>query len=292
MSHIWLRHEYKPNERRAPITPAQVGLLVASGHVVTVESSTSRVFEDREYAKHGADIVLPGTWHHAPKMAFILGIKEKLQDEIHAENSALQHRHIYFAHVFKGQKCTPETMHRFTAGRGTLLDLEYLVDDSGKRVAAFSYSAGYAGAIAAAYIWAEKSSGKPPPYALPKHYLSRYEFVDAIRSKLETSGMRPRVLVIGARGRAGQGAVALFGTLGIQAAEWGRTDTESGGPFHGILEYDILCNCVFLEKPVAPFLNAEMVIEHSKSRLSVVADVSNELSFNPIFGITKSHHFR
>ena len=129
MSHIWLRHEYKPDERRAPITPEQAGVLVAANHEVTVESSPTRVFPDGAYREHGAAIVVPGTWHDAPGGAFILGIKEVLQEEITSDNLALRHRHIYFAHVFKGQLHAPVTMRRFALGRGTLLDLEYLVDD-------------------------------------------------------------------------------------------------------------------------------------------------------------------
>ena len=291
MSHLWLRHEYKSNERRAPITPEQVGLLTAKSHKVTVESSSARVFADRHYKYQGAEIVAPGSWHRAPQNAFVLGIKEELQDKIHAGNSALQHRHIYFAHVFKGQRCTPETMRRFTAGKGTLLDLEYLVDGAGKRVAAFSYSAGFAGAIAAAYIWAEKMASKQAPYMLPTQHLCRKEFIDIIRSKLTVVNKSPATLVIGASGKAGQGAIDLFAALGIEVTRWGKCETAAGGPFRQILEYDIMCNCVFLSKPVAPFVTTEMVTGQSSSRLSVVADISNELSFNPIFGISNSTRF-
>ena len=292
MSLIWLRHEYKSDERRAPITPEQAGVLVSAGHEVTVESSPSRVFADESYRAQGAKVVPPGTWHNAPGRAFILGIKEVLQEEITAHNLALKHRHIYFAHVFKGQSLTPVTMRRFVLGQGTLLDLEYLVDAQGRRVATFSYSAGFAGAIAAVYLWAEKQAGSPPPYSLPRHYLSRAEFIDQLRRKLECVGRLPTALVIGANGRSGRGAAALFDALGIALARWGRAETAAGGPFPAILDYDILCNCVFLERPVPPFLTREMVTDRAaRPRLSVVADVSNDLSFNPVFGLSTSTKF-
>ena len=159
-----------------------------------------------------------------------------LQEEITADNLALRHRHIYFAHVFKGQSHAPVTMRRFALGRGTLLDLEYLVDDEGKRVATFSYSAGFAGAIAAVRIWADKQAGTPPPYTLPRHYLSRQEFIDELRGKLARVGRLPTALVIGANGRSGRGAAALFDALGIEDRGGAGRKPEAGGPFPAILD--------------------------------------------------------
>ena len=291
MSHVWLRHEYKPDERRAPITPEQVGQLIALGHQVSVEKSPHRVFADAAYQAHGAELVAAGSWYQAPGAAFILGIKEVLQEEIHADNLALKHRHIYFAHVFKGQRATPETMRRFRLGSGTLLDLEYLVDETGKRVAAFSYAAGFAGAIAAVHVWVEKTAGKVPPFTLPTRFLSRAEFIGDLRSKLREIGRVPSALVIGAGGRSGSGAVDALSSLDIKPGRWGRADTAGGGPFAEILKYELLCNCVFLKAPVAPFLTAELLSAHPEGRLSVVADVSNDLSYNPIFGISTSTKF-
>ena len=56
-----------------------------------------------------------------------------------------------------------------------------------------------------------------------------------------------------------------------------------------ILNYEILCNCVYLTKPGPPFLTREMVAH--AVRLSVITDVSNDLSYNPIFGISTSTNF-
>ena len=265
---------------------------MAAGYEVTVESSPTRVFPDDAYRAQGAAIVVRGTWHDAPGGAFILGIKEVLQEEITTDNLALRHRHIYFAHVYKGQSHTPVTMRRFALGRGTLLDLEYLVDDEGRRVATFSYSAGFAGAIAAVRIWVDKQAGKSPPYSLPRDYLSRREFIDELRGELARLGRRPTALVIGASGRSGRGAAALLDALGIETTRWGRAETRAGGPFPAILDHDILCNCVYLARPGPPFLTREMVAGPAGShRLSVVADVSNDLSYNPIFGLSKPTKF-
>ena len=50
-----------------------------------------------------------------------------------------------FGHAYKGQHSGRALLQRFKAGGGTLYDLEYLVDEDGRRVAAFGYWAGYAG---------------------------------------------------------------------------------------------------------------------------------------------------
>ena len=46
------------------------------------------------------------------------------------------------------------TLRSFPRGGGTLLDLEFLQDDMGRRVAAFGYHAGFAGAALALENWA------------------------------------------------------------------------------------------------------------------------------------------
>ena len=138
----------------------------------------------------------------------------------------------------------------------------------------------------------DKQAGLLPPYSLPRHYLSRQEFIDELRGELARLGRLPTALVIGANGRSGRGAAALFDALGIETTRWGRAETRAGGPFPGILDYDIMCNCVFLAQPGPPFLTREMVARRATPhRLSVVADVSNDLSYNPIFGLSTPTKF-
>src|SRR5215218_4838008 len=96
--HVWIRSESRGTERRAPVVPADVPLLLDAGFEVTVEESPQRIFAVDEYAAAGASVVGEGTWTDAPHDAYVLGIKE-LPDE----PPSLRHRHIYFAHSFKGQ---------------------------------------------------------------------------------------------------------------------------------------------------------------------------------------------
>jgi saccharopine dehydrogenase (NAD+, L-lysine-forming) len=88
----------------------------------------------------GCEIVAENAWPQAPADAIIFGLKELPED-----GTPLPHRHIMFGHAFKGQPAGQVLLKRFKAGGGTLYDLEYLVGEDGRRVAAFGYWAGYAG---------------------------------------------------------------------------------------------------------------------------------------------------
>ncbi|MGB0298523.1 MAG: saccharopine dehydrogenase, partial [Paracoccaceae bacterium] len=93
-------------------------------------------------------IVRENTWSDAPNDAIIFGLKELPED-----GTPLIHRHIMFGHAFKGQHSSKALLQRFQAGGGTLYDLEYLTDATGRRVAAFGYWAGYAGAAVSVIAW-------------------------------------------------------------------------------------------------------------------------------------------
>ena len=58
--HVWVRHEARSTERRAPVVPADVRRLVECGVRVTVEESPQRVFDLEEYAEAGAGTAATG----------------------------------------------------------------------------------------------------------------------------------------------------------------------------------------------------------------------------------------
>lgn len=149
MTHLWVRAEQRANEQRTGITPTGVAALRATGMRVTVEESSVCCIAAAEYAKAGATIAAEGSWPLAPAEAIIFGLKELPDD-----GTPLTHRHIMFGHAFKGQPAGLRLLKRFQAGGGSLFDLEYLVDENGRRTAAFGYWAGYAGAAVALKCWA------------------------------------------------------------------------------------------------------------------------------------------
>lgn len=270
---IWLRAETKANEHRTPLTPSDAAKLVDSGFQLFVEESEQRTFPDSAYAAAGCRLVATSSWTEAPDDACILGIKELPED-----GGPLRHRHIYFGHAYKDQPGWQALLRRFLAGGGALLDLEYLVDDTGQRVAAFGYWAGFAGAALGVRQWAGRQrEGNDFSMTPQRPVADQQELVAAIRNRMELipepRTCIPRAIVVGALGRCGRGAVSLFEALGIAVDQWDVEETASGGPFPALLDYDIMVNTVLLGASIPPFLT-DRELDQALRRLSVIADVS------------------
>lgn len=277
--HLWLRSETKTGEHRAPLTPEGTRVLLQDGFRVSVESMASRVFTDRAYTDAGCDLVEEGTWPQAPKQAWILGLKE-LPDA----PTALSHHHIYFAHAFKGQDSAQNTLSRFKNGNGTLLDLEYLIESNGRRVAAFGYWAGYVGAGLSLLGWAHgvNRSSFSQISAFENQTALDLCISEQVSAAIETSKKVPSGMIIGAHGRSGGGASDCLQRHGAQTTPWDVKETASGGPFLEILQHDIFINCVLLSKRTKPFITtADLACE---SPLRIICDVSCDPNhpFNPL----------
>ncbi len=261
--HVWIRSEFRSTERRAPLVPADVTLLLDDGFEVTVEESPQRIFAIDEYAAAGASVAGQGTWTDAPQDAYVLGIKE-LPDE----PGSLRHRHIYFAHAFKGQEGSRRVLERFRDGGGRLLDIEYLTDDDGRRVVAFGYWAGYMGAALGVLHLAGLLAAPLTPMA--KHELD---------TELEQAGKAGAdqllALVTGARGRSGRGAQRALMAAGLPITRWDRQETRD---LHkqALLGHDLLVNCVVTHTPTTPFVE-HADLEHER-RLRVLADVTCDVT--------------
>ena len=193
MTHLWVRAEQRPNEERVGLTPEGAAALVKAGIRVTVERSSARAIGLDGYVAAGCEIAEENLWPKAPADAIIFGLKELPED-----GTPLRHRHIMFGHAYKGQPAGRVLLQRFKAGGGVLYDLEYLVGEDGRRVAAFGYWAGYAGAAVSLKCWAAQQRGgiAGPVRKVPSK--------DALLAELgeELAGLsRPRAIIIGALGR-------------------------------------------------------------------------------------------
>ncbi|MCJ1317986.1 Saccharopine dehydrogenase [Xylographa vitiligo] len=285
---LHLRSECKPMEHRSALTPRTTEQLLEAGYKVNVERSPERIFEDSEFEAVGATLIPEGSWPSAPSDHLIIGLKE-----LPEEDFPLNHTHIQFAHCYKGQSNWEEVLSRFPSGSGTLYDLEFLNDENGRRVAAFGYHAGYAGAAIAVMVWAWQldpaTKGKPFPSI--DYYRSEADLVAKVKRSLE-EGMKhttsiPRVMVMGALGRCGSGALGLCKAIGVpdfSMVRWDLAETsQRPGPYEEIVESDIFVNCIYLSKPIPPFINRE-TLSSPKRKLSVVCDVSCDTTnpHNPI----------
>ena len=282
--HLWLRAETKPLEERRALSPRNAGKLVQAGFRLTVERSAQSIFDYREFEGMGCQCVAENSWQdEAPPEAYILGLKELPESP-----TPLSHRHIYFAHAYKGQQGSQAVLRRFPRGGGTLLDLEYLTDADGRRVAAFGFWAGFAGAAVAIQAWCAQQEMR----ALQNlsSYQSQQDMVADLRATL--GGRRPRVIVLGALGRCGQGARSAAEQLGLEVTAWDIEETKSGGPFREIAEHEIFVNCVFVDRRIPPFLTRDELAVSARN-LSLICDVSCDPSsdFNPLPFYTECSDF-
>lgn len=277
--HVWLRAESKPMEERTALTPEFAKKLIEHGFQLTVERCGQRSVPVSEYEALGCEIADSHSWKTlAPADAIILGLKElETNDEI------LRHRHIHFAHVYKNQSGWEDVLKRFKTGGGTLYDLEFLVDENGRRVAAFGYWAGYAGAALAALTWARQKSGQSPALPPQTSRANKDVLVDEIKAAISEAGSTPKLMVIGAMGRSGRGAVELGRAVGAEVVEWDLAETKKGGPFQEILDCDIFLNCVFIQSAIPPFVTKEMLNSPDR-KLGVICDVSCDPygDYNPL----------
>jgi len=294
MTVLHLRSEQKPLEHRSALTPTTAKALIDAGYTVNVERSPIRIFDDAEFADAGCTLVDEYSYPTVPKDHIIIGLKE-----LPEESFPLPHTHVQFAHCYKNQGGWQDVLSRFPRGGGTLLDLEFLTDETGRRVAAFGYHAGYAGAALAVAAWSHQLADPTKSMPSVKPYANQDLLLDDIRGRLaegeKIAGRKPRVLVIGALGRCGRGAVDLCKQAGIpeeNILKWDMAETAKGGPFTEIVESDIFVNCIYLSDPIPPFLNAESLSSPNR-KLSVVCDVSCDTTnpHNPIPIYTENSTF-
>jgi len=273
---VWIRSEVRQTERRAPIVPADAGWLTSQGLVLTVEESPHRTFPVSDYAAAGCRIAPAGSWPGAPTGEYIIGLKE-----LPEQPAALAHRHIYFGHAYKGQRGACQLLHRFAAGGGALLDLESLVDANGRRLAAFGFWAGYAGAALAIL----HAKGRLPG---PLRPVSKEALDAALRATRD--GSQPRVLVVGALGRCGRGARSALELAGITPTCWDIEETRYLDTA-ALLGHDILVNAILATDPVSPLMR-RADLDDAARRLTLVADITCDVTsdFNalPIYDAATS----
>lgn len=273
MTHLWVRAESRDHEERVGLTPHGAAQLKAAGLRLTVEDSRSRAIPIEGYRDVGCEIAPEHSWPDAPRDAIIFGLKELPDD-----GTPLPHRHIMFGHAFKGQPSGRVLLDRFKAGGGTLYDIEYLTGEDGRRVAAFGYWAGYAGAAVSVLCWiAQQNGGIAGPVGV---YPSSSAMLRDIRAGIGTK--RPSAIVIGALGRVGSGATDLCEALGMSVTKWDMAETAHGGPFPEILSHDIFLNCILATPGVPVFVPVSAKTDPRS--LSVIGDIAcdPDSEFSPV----------
>ncbi|GAA5854607.1 hypothetical protein JCM8547_004906 [Rhodosporidiobolus lusitaniae] len=279
---LWLRCETKEFEHRSALTPQTAKKLLDAGFTITVERDPQRIFDDAEFEAVGCKLVEHNSWPSAPLDQTIIGLKELPPND----DSPLPHAHIMFAHCYKEQGGWIDVISRWEAGQptGMLYDLEFLQEENGRRVAAFGYHAGFAGAAVGTLALAKQvgSEGERERLGEIKPYPNEKDLISYVQGQLgaveEKLGRKPRALVIGALGRCGRGAVDFFKAAGFEDSnivKWDMAETAKGGPFEEILDVDVFVNCIYLTSKIPSFVSPESIAAAGEKRnLRVVVDVS------------------
>lgn len=273
MVHLWVRAEQRDHEQRVGLMPEGAARLIKQGFEVTIEESRQRAVPIDGYRAAGCTIAEEGSWPDAPGDALVFGLKELPED-----GTPLTHRHIMFGHAFKGQPSGRVLLDRFRAGGGRLYDLEYLVDETGRRIAAFGYWAGFAGAaVALKCLAAQQEGGIAGPVGV---YPSAKALTEDIRAALK--GRASSAIVIGALGRVGTGASDLCAALDVPVTKWDMAETAHGGPFPEVLEHEVFLNCILAQPGCPVFVPASAKTD--PRALRVIGDIACDPTsdFSPI----------
>jgi len=236
---VGILKESKGFEHRAPLVPSDVELLVDRGITVEVESSSDRVFSDREYKKDGAIIV-----DKAQKATFLVGIKEPRVHDLHSNKI-----YMVFSHTAKGQVHNMPLLRACLKKNITLIDYEQVVDLYGARLVYFGRFAGICGMVDSLHYFGKKLEWKgiANPFTLvqPAH---NYASLEALKQSLEEVGhiirdrglakeLSPFILGITGYGNVSRGAqevLYLFNPESIHPRDMRKFITNQGSKSHRV----------------------------------------------------------
>ncbi len=263
---FWLRAETKKNEFRRALTPDSCKKIIKAGHKVTVEDWKDSIIPTSLYKEVGCEIAPENSWQNSPKETIVIGLKALDEAPLN-----YIHTHIYFAHCYKEQEGWSELLSKFKSGGGKIIDLEFMVDENGRRTNAFGYWAGFVGAaLGALYAKCSDSTEVTKKLNIQKQFPDKKDLLSFVKANTTGPGSG---IIIGRKGRSGTGAFDFLTSLDWEITGWDMEETKAGGPFEEILKHDLFVNCVLAMKPMPPFITKQM-IQSSGHQLKMVSDVS------------------
>lgn len=131
------REESSVWERRAPLSPYRVHLLVKQGVKVLVQPSNRRAYSMLEYEKEGATIT-----DDVSSADIILGVKRPILEDLIPDKT-----YIFFSHTIKAQPENMDLLDALLEKRIRLVDYECILDSNNRRIVAFGKFAGMCGMI-------------------------------------------------------------------------------------------------------------------------------------------------
>ncbi len=202
MGVIGIRREDKSEyERRAPLTPRQVGRAIERfGISVQVERAPHRVFSEEEYAAEGAVIV-----DELAQCDLVLGVKEVPKEKLRGNQA-----YLFFSHTIKAQAYNMPMLKTMVEKGCTLMDYERITDEAGRRLVFFGYHAGLAGMIDSLWMAGRRleQRGVANPFSRMRMSFEYRDLAEAVADvelagrEISRSGFPPEVspFVVGVTG--------------------------------------------------------------------------------------------
>jgi saccharopine dehydrogenase (NAD+, L-lysine-forming) len=226
---IFLRSELNQNEKRTPLIPNDIKILLKYGIPSYVQTSKYRIFNDSEYQNAGAIIVDDNWYEDKYKDCIIIGLKELNNLEL-----LNKHTHFYFSHSHKNQVGSKYILERFKESNSILYDFEYFLDSFNKRLIAFGIYAGYVGAVL----------GLKHFYNQNLSNLVEWCSYDSMINDVKINQyIRPLIGIIGHKGNCGTGVIEILQSLNLNY-EIIDKNKENKGEY--MKKFDILYNSISL----------------------------------------------
>ncbi|MBN2262732.1 MAG: hypothetical protein JW735_07465 [Prolixibacteraceae bacterium] len=202
---IGILSESREKESRAPLSPTDAHYLLNTykNLKIKVEPSKNRVYNNEEYAKAGAEIT-----NTLSNCDILIGLKEVKKERIIEGKT-----YLFFAHVAKMQNDKKDYLKSLVSKNITLIDYEYLTQKSAKRIAAFGYWAGIAGA----YIGMSAIGKAHNCFNLPE--VSKFNNADELYQLLSNIEMPAVKIAISGTGNSSKGVIDTLKRMNIEAVK-------------------------------------------------------------------------
>ena len=126
-----IREGKNPPDNRVALTPSQCKWIQENlNHIkITVQSSPSRCYTDKEYANAGIEVI-----DSIENCDILFGIKEVPSDQLIPNKT-----YFFFSHTKKAQAHNQPLMKAMISKKITLLDYECLTHEDGQRIIGFGF---------------------------------------------------------------------------------------------------------------------------------------------------------
>lgn len=227
---IYIRTEINSNEKRTPLTPNDVKILLENNFIIFVQSSNNRIFTDNEYHLVGAIITNLPWYNEIFKNAFIISLKNI--DNLDKLN---RHTHIYFSHTYKIQTGSIDILTKFKKSNSIIYDFEFFLDEYNKRIISFGFYAGIVGGTLGIMQFCDNLNNI--------NYWNNFDNVlTNLKNKLFKKDITElKIALIGPNGNTGKGVINILSKLNLTFTPIYKNNSKNN-----LINYDIIFNCIKL----------------------------------------------